>query len=134
MINPATMSKERVFELCRKSKFVFNAKWRWRKLCNRHGITIEMIEKQMDDQIEVFDKKLKKYKEKHEKLKAENGNDESEQLGTTDGSSDQYGSPSPEEVSGSGNRGTERSSGEVSGNEVRSGQTEDGSNTPVGSK
>lgn len=108
------MNPEDVERLCKKSYWLTRSKWKWRKLCQRKGISWIDIEKLMDVTIDQDDKIFKAIMEtrKDEQERALSRNKKSREYSDT---------------------GEVRSSG-VEGKERRSEETNDESVTTSGVK
>ena len=121
------MDQDVVQRMCAKSKMLFGSKWRWRLLCGRHMIDPTELEKRFDT---VIDNQLKQIKEQTKDERINN-----QQLGNVSGRTTTDGTGTTEERTIPGNQGSAGSydsagqSQKDSGNEVRSGQANDGSNT-----
>ena len=127
MINPTMMNKEDVERLCKKSLKISGKKWLWRKTAEKHGLTWQEVEEQIDIKIKRDQEHLNRIEELYAKQQSD------KQLGTT-GELDN----TPVRIGrvASLPDGVER--GEpivtVGGKEVRPGETENGSSTPKGSQ
>ena len=61
-MNPGMMDKKIVERLCEKSKRLSGAKWKWRRICEKHNLTWQEVEAKYDIIIKQREDAIEKYK------------------------------------------------------------------------
>lgn len=54
---------ERMARLCEKSLKATGSKWKWRRICQKKGVSVALVEEQLDKVIEKQNELIKKLKE-----------------------------------------------------------------------
>lgn len=75
MMNPQLYDQELIEKLCEMSKRCFGTKWRFRKLSDKHGLSIEEIEKQMQAIVDYQEAELERLSETIKSSRTSNDND-----------------------------------------------------------
>lgn len=125
-IDPMFLEKEDLQRICDKSIKATGKKWLWRKIAERHGLTFEQIEAELDEKIarnEAYIKEMEERFGRHRQKSSENGTTDESGLGAAPYGRDSQGEPI-----------TAEHFAEPERTEIRPGETENGPASSEGSQ